>query len=135
MWLVDQLHATNQDLYVVDSLLAAEDLMELGGIDRPDLKYQPFTPAPVPHLASGPERSTEEVFAYIRNHDVLVHHPYQSFGGVVDFLRAASSDPEVVAIKQTLVPPGEKLPLDSVADWGARRRHPGCRTRRAQGPL
>ena len=110
-WLVEQLHATNQDLYVVDSLLAAEDLMELGGIDRPDLKYQPFTPAPVPQLTPGPERSTEEVFAYIRNQDVLVHHPYQSFGGVVDFLRAASSDPEVVAIKQTLYRLGNNSPL------------------------
>jgi polyphosphate kinase len=110
-WLVEQLHATDQDLYVVDSLLAAEDLLELGNIDRPDLKYQPFTPAPVPCLAHGPDRSTEEVFAYIREHDVLVHHPYQSFSGVVDFLKAASSDPDVVAIKQTLYRLGKNSPL------------------------
>ena len=110
-WLVDQLHATDQDLYVVDSLLAAEDLLELGGIDRPDLKYQPFSPAPVPHLAPGPDRSTDDVFTYIRNNDVLVHHPYQSFGGVVDFLKAASSDPDVVAIKQTLYRLGKNSPL------------------------
>ncbi|MCA9862772.1 MAG: polyphosphate kinase 1 [Thermomicrobiales bacterium] len=110
-WLVDQLHATDQDLYVVDSLLAAEDLLELGGIDRPDLKYQPFTPAPVPQLAVGPDRTNDDVFAYIRQQDVLVHHPYQSFVGVVDFLRAASSDPDVVAIKQTLYRLGKNSPL------------------------
>ncbi|MFN8660811.1 MAG: polyphosphate kinase 1 [Thermomicrobiales bacterium] len=110
-WLVDQLHATDQDLYVVDCFLAAEDLMELGSIERPDLKYQSFSPAPVPQLASGPDRSPEDVFAYIRRHDVLVHHPYQSFSGVVDFLKAASSDPEVVAIKQTLYRLGKNSPL------------------------
>lgn len=110
-WLVDQLHATDQDLYVVDCLLAAEDLLELGGIDRPDLKYQPFVPAPVPHLATGPDRTTDDVFAFIRRNDVLVHHPYQSFGGVVDFLKAASSDPDVVAIKQTLYRLGKNSPL------------------------
>jgi polyphosphate kinase len=110
-WLVEQLHASNQDLYVVDCLLAAEDLMELGNIDRPELKYQPFTPAPVPDLASGPERSTDEVFAYLRKRDLLVHHPYQSFSGVVDFLKAASSDPNVVAIKQTLYRLGKNSPL------------------------
>jgi polyphosphate kinase len=110
-WLVDQLHATDQDLYVVDSLLAAEDLLELGNIDRPDLKHQPFTPAPVPCLTPGPDRTTDDVFAYIREHDVLVHHPYQSFSGVVDFLKAASSDPDVVAIKQTLYRLGKNSPL------------------------
>lgn len=110
-WLVDQLHATEQDLYVVDGPLGAEDLMELGGIDRPDLKYKPFTPAPVPNLAAGLDRSPEDVFAYIRERDVLVHHPYQSFGGVVEFLKAASSDPDVVAIKQTLYRLGKNSPL------------------------
>ena len=110
-WLVEQLHATEQDLYVVDSLLAAEDLLEIAGIDRPDLKYRPFTPAAVLQLTSGPDRSTDEVFAAIRERDVLVHHPYQSFSGVVDFLKAASSDPDVVAIKQTLYRLGKNSPL------------------------
>ncbi len=112
-WLVEQLHATDQDLYVVDSLLAAEELLELGNIDRPDLKYRPFSPAPVPCLTPGPDCTTDDVFAYIRKHDVLVHHPYQSFGGVVDFLKAASSDPDVVAIKQTLYRLGKNSPLIS----------------------
>ena len=110
-WLVDQLHATYQDLYVVDSLLAAEDLMELGGLDRPDLKYPPFSPAAVAPLASGTERSPDDVFAAIRERDLLVHHPYQSFTGVVEFLKAASSDPNVVAIKQTLYRLGKNSPL------------------------
>jgi polyphosphate kinase len=110
-WLVEQLHATDQDLYVVDSLLAPEDLMELGGIDRPDLKYQPFSPAPVTCLSVGPDRSPDDVFASVRDRDVLVHHPYQTFGGVVDFLKAAASDPDVVAIKQTLYRLGKNSPL------------------------
>lgn len=111
LWLVEQLHATEQDLYVVDCFLGAEDLMELSTIDRPDLKYQPFSPAPVPSLAAGPDRTPEEMFATIRERDVLVHHPYQSFSGVVDFLKAASSDPDVVAIKQTLYRLGNNSPL------------------------
>ncbi|MFT4036735.1 MAG: polyphosphate kinase 1 [Thermomicrobiales bacterium] len=110
-WLVEQLHATEQDLYVIDGPLAAEDLMELAGLDRPDLKYPPFSPAPVPELAMSQDRTAEDVFAYIRERDVLVHHPYQSFTGVVDFLRAASADPSVVAIKQTLYRLGKDSPL------------------------
>jgi polyphosphate kinase len=110
-WLVEQLHATESDLYVVDGPLAAEDLMELMAVDRPDLKFAPFTPAPVPGLTSIPGQQPEDIFALIRERDVLIHHPYQSFGAVVDFLRAAATDPNVVAIKQTLYRLGKDSPL------------------------
>ncbi|MCC7022879.1 MAG: polyphosphate kinase 1 [Thermomicrobiales bacterium] len=110
-WLVEQLHASEQDLYVVDGPLACEDLIELASLDRPELKYPPFIPAPVPGLTTVPGQLPEDLFALIRERDILVHHPYQSFGAVVDFLRAAATDPNVVAIKQTLYRLGRDSPL------------------------
>lgn len=110
-WLVEQLHATPQDLYIVDGPLAAEDLMELTAVDRSDLKFAPFSPAPVPGLTAVPGQQPDDIFSLIRERDILVHHPYQSFSAVVDFLRAVSSDPNVVAIKQTLYRLGKDSPL------------------------
>jgi polyphosphate kinase len=110
-YLVEHLHASEQDLYVVDGPLAAEDLLELCSLDRPDLKFAPFTPAPVPGLSAGMDQAPDDIFAMIRERDVLVHHPYQSFGAVVEFMRAAASDPNVVAIKQTLYRLGKDSPL------------------------
>ncbi len=110
-WLVDQLHASDQDVYIVDGPLAGADLMELTALERPDLKFTPFVSSPVPGLTAVPGQLPEDVFAQIRERDVLVHHPYQSFGAVVDFLRAAATDPNVVAIKQTLYRLGKDSPL------------------------
>jgi polyphosphate kinase len=110
-WLVEHLGATDDDLFVVDGPLATEDLWELVAIDRPDLKDPPLTPAPVPRLSAVPGQDSEDVFASIRERDILIHHPYQSFGAVVDFLRAAATDPNVVAIKQTLYRIGRDSPL------------------------
>ncbi|MFN8592906.1 MAG: polyphosphate kinase 1 [Thermomicrobiales bacterium] len=110
-WLVEHLHADRRDLYVVDGPLACDDFMQLGSIDRPDLKFEPFTPAAAPGLTAVPGQRPEDVFAEIRDHDILVHHPYQSFGAFVDFLRAAAADPDVVAIKQTLYRLGKDSPL------------------------
>jgi polyphosphate kinase len=110
-WLVEHLGTTEADLYVVDGPLAMEDLWELVAIDRPDLKDPPLTPAAVPRLSAVPGQDPEDVFASIRERDILIHHPYQSFGAVVDFLRAAASDPNVVAMKQTLYRIGRDSPL------------------------
>jgi polyphosphate kinase len=110
-WLVEHLGATGDELCVVDGPLATEDLWELVAIDRPDLKDPPLTPAPVPRLSAVPGQDPEDVFASIRERDILIHHPYQSFGAVVDFLRAAAIDPNVVAIKQTLYRIGRDSPL------------------------
>jgi polyphosphate kinase len=110
-WLVEHLGATADDLYIVDGPLATDNLWELMAIDRPDLKDSPLTPAPVPRLSAVPGQDPEDVFASIRERDILIHHPYQSFGAVVDFLRAAATDPNVVAIKQTLYRIGRDSPL------------------------
>jgi polyphosphate kinase len=117
-WLIDQLHATEQDSYIVDGPLACENLIALALLDRPDLKDPPFIPAPVPAFAtcqpgSGDPSDTsgEDIFAVIRRGDVLIHHPYHSFSAVTDFLRAAATDRDVVAIKQTLYRIGKDSPL------------------------
>jgi polyphosphate kinase len=72
-------------------------LMSLADIDRPDLKYPPFTPVNV-----SPLRDAAHIFATLREQDVLLHHPYDSFQPVVDFVEQAARDPKVFAIKQTL---------------------------------
>ena len=115
-WLVEQLHATERDLYVVGGPLALQDLVELAAVDRPDLKDAPFAPSPVPALTNvgvldGSVAPDGDIFSLLRKRDVLVHHPYQTFGAVVDFVRAASVDPDVVAIKQTLYRIGKDSPL------------------------
>ena len=114
-WLMDQVHAGPRDLYVIDGPLQLEDLFELQQIDRPDLDEPPFTPAPVfPTLRGEPgdiAEASDEVFRLIRENDILLHHPYQSFNAVVDFIRAASVDPDVIAIKQTLYRIGKDSPL------------------------
>ena len=78
--------------------LAFNDFMRLMKIDKPALKYPPFranTPKPF-----DPE---EDLFAEIRERDLMVFHPYDSFGCVLRFLRQAAVDPDVVAIKQTFI--------------------------------
>jgi len=110
-WLEEHLHATQRDVYVVDAPLALEDLFELAGLPRPDLKDAPFEPAIVPAFAECHPANPGEFFAVLRERDVLVHHPYQTFATVADFVRAASTDPDVVAIKQTLYRIGRDSPL------------------------
>jgi polyphosphate kinase len=73
---------------------------------RPDLKYPPFTPGLPPRLVGA-----TDLFAVIRQRDVLLHHPYRSFGPVMDLLRQAAADPGVLAIKQTLYRTGDHSPI------------------------
>jgi len=75
-------------------------------VQRPDLKYPIFTPGVPKRLVGG-----SDLFACIRQKDVLLHHPYQSFAPVMDFLRQAAADPQVLAIKQTLYRAGHDSPL------------------------
>jgi polyphosphate kinase len=112
-WLCGQLHATEREQYVVDGPLAIEDLIQLMSLDRPDLKDPPFLPATLPEFSqlAGPEGEGADIFSVLRERDVLVHHPYQSFSAVSDFVRAASTDSDVVAIKQTLYRIGKDSPL------------------------
>jgi polyphosphate kinase len=96
----------DSELYRVDGPLALSRLRALLSLDRPDLKDRPFSPLPLPQIQEG-----EDIFAAIRRGDILVHHPYDSFQPVVDFLHAAAHDPDVLAIKMTLYRVGRNSPV------------------------
>lgn len=97
-FLLQRFELTEQDLYRVDGPVNLGRLGELYRlVDRPDLKYAPFSPRFPRVLARA-----EDPFAALRQHDVLLHHPYESFAPVVDLVRRAAQDPDVLAIKQTL---------------------------------
>jgi polyphosphate kinase len=102
-----QFAANGLDTYYVpgpvnlNRLTAVYDLVQ-----RPDLKYPIFTPGLPKRLAG-----TTDLFAAIRQKDLLLHHPYQSFAPVMDFLRQSAADPQVLAIKQTLYRAGHDSPL------------------------
>jgi polyphosphate kinase len=95
--LLDKLEITPDDLTVIDGPLGMGDVMELREVDRPDLKDPPFTPRTPREFYKG-----NDLFAAIRQRDLLVHHPYDTFDSVIEFIRAAAHDPDVLAIKQTL---------------------------------
>lgn len=111
-WLLEQVHADEMDLYVVNGPVGLEDLMELMKINRPDLKDVPFQPARnFPWKSPGEASDKPDIFEVLRNHDVMLHHPYMAFQGVVDLVEAASQDPQTIAIKQTLYRLGKNSPL------------------------
>jgi polyphosphate kinase len=95
--LLEALSLRPVDLYKLDAMLGTSDLWTIVGIDRPDLHDVPFTPAIPKRLIA--ER---DIFAAIREGDLLLQHPYESFDPVVQFVRQAAEDPHVLAIKQTL---------------------------------
>jgi len=105
--LVENLEMEPEDMYTMDPPLGMSDLMQLYSLDRPDLKDTPFFPA-VPAVLRG---EGTDVFAAIRRQDILLHHPFDSFEPVVDFLRTAARDPAVLAIKQTLYRVGQNSPV------------------------
>jgi polyphosphate kinase len=116
-WLLDQVRADIRDLYVQPGPLNSQDLFELTRLERSDLRDPVFVPATVFHTEDDGSGRTSpdpaDVFGLVRKHDVMMHLPYQSFNGVVDFVHAASTDTNVVAIKQTLYRIGRDSPLIS----------------------
>jgi polyphosphate kinase len=100
------LDVASYQIYVVDGPIGLSDVMELMGINRPELKDVPFKPTVPPSL------STEEsMFSVIRRKNILMYHPYDSFDPVIRFIREAARDPEVLAIKMTLYRVGPDSPV------------------------
>ncbi len=101
--LLAELDLNANDVYMVDGLLALSDLWGICGIDRPDLKHRPGRPVTPPDLVAATDAGSRGIFAILRERDVLVHHPYESFPASVEaFVSQAANDPKVLAIKQTL---------------------------------
>jgi len=114
--LLESLEVDQADLYVIDGVAGLSSLMELTALPRPDLKDPPFVPRTPVELAGH-----EDMFEAIRQQDILLHHPFDSFDPVVEFIRRAALDPGVVAIKQTLYRVGQNSPiveaLLEAAEW------------------
>ena len=114
--LVRELDVTLDDVVMVPGLLALASLHELYAADRPDLKDDAFVPSTHPRLADGEQAA--DMFAALREGDILVHHPYDSFSTSVQrFLEQAAADPAVLAIKQTLYrTSGDSPVVDALID-------------------
>ncbi len=96
-FLLGQFGLTQEDLYQVNGIVNLVRLMQIPDlVDRPDLKFSPYTPSKPKEL-----NKDTDIFKAIRKQDILLHHPYQSFNPVIDFITQASEDPHVLAIKQT----------------------------------
>jgi polyphosphate kinase len=104
--LVENLEASQEEVYSLTPPLGLSHLLGLLKIPRPDLKDPSFIP-----YSSVSEEETDDLFATIRKGDIVLHHPYDAFAPVVQFIRTAASDPSVLAIKQTLYRIGKESPL------------------------
>lgn len=104
----DELELGDDDVYEHPGVLDYSDLLMLGDLDRPELKYPPHQPVlPLPFTDE-----SQPLFSLLKVSDQLVHHPYESFSGTVErFIREAAADPKVLAIKMTLYRTGDNSPF------------------------
>ncbi|MBS3953291.1 MAG: polyphosphate kinase 1 [Methylomicrobium sp.] len=115
-FLMARFELTRDRLYLVDGPVNLNRLREIIDlVERPELKFTPFKPAVPPQLARN-----KEIFSAIDKNDILLHHPFESFLPVVEFIRQAAADPDVLAIKQTLYRTGVDSPIVSALVKAAR---------------
>jgi polyphosphate kinase len=104
-YLTDSLDLFSEDVYVLDGPLVVDDFMSLYGLNRPDLKDEPFSPITPEWLGK------QSVFEVVKKGDILLHHPFDSYNSVTDFINEAVDDPDVVAIKICLYRTGPDSPI------------------------
>jgi polyphosphate kinase len=116
-FLLQQFDLQDADLYRVEGPVNLYRLREVPGqVERPDLKYPPFQPG-----LPGPLATRGDLFELLKKQDVLLHHPYQSFAPVIEFIRTTAADPGVIAIKQTVYRTGTDSELMEILVDAARR--------------
>ena len=116
-FLLQQFGLSESDLYRCDGPVNLVRLSEVTDrVDRPELKYPPFQPAPPVALAG-----QRDIYAVLAKQDLLLHHPYESFMPVIDFIRTAVTDPRVIAIKQTVYRTGTDSELMEILIEAAKR--------------
>ncbi|MBM3462328.1 MAG: polyphosphate kinase 1 [Armatimonadetes bacterium] len=121
-WLIEKLDLEPDDIYISETPQGLEDLTEVyRAVQRPDLKFEDFQPVTPPEVAIG-----KDIFEAIRQGDVLLRHPVESFDVVVRLLEQAVRDPDVLAIKQTLYRIGDESPLVPLLIEGVDRGKKVC---------
>ena len=107
--LIQNLEVTSREVYRMAKPLSIKRLMGLYSLERPELKYPTFVPATPPGMSALNEE--EDIFSRIRKQDILIHHPFDSFQPVIEFLRKSARDPAVLAIKICLYRVGRNSPV------------------------